>query len=200
MKTPKGEIITQYDLHTAEAAGMTKYDFLVTEVQDKEVQAIQLMQEENLIESDLTLREVYDKYLHPEILPLENIEIWKALHEGTVINVFQFDSDVGAKAAKKILPTNIQELTDANGLMRLMTGEKGEENPIDKYIRYKNNLSLWYDEMDRYGLTKEEQKILEPHFKPSYGVPPSQEQMMLMLMDEIFAVLHWLKVTWLEKS
>ena len=184
MKTPKGEIITQYDLHTAEAAGMTKYDFLVTEVQDKEVQAIQLMQEENLIESDLTLREVYDKYLHPEILPLENIEIWKALHEGTVINVFQFDSDVGAKAAKKILPTNIQELTDANGLMRLMTGEKGEENPIDKYIRYKNNISLWYDEMDRYGLTKEEQKILEPHFKPSYGVPPSQEQMMLMLMDE----------------
>ena len=118
------------------------------------------MQEENLIESDLTLREVYDKYLHPEILPLENIEIWKALHEGTVINVFQFDSDVGAKAAKKILPTNIQELTDANGLMRLMTGEKGEENPIDKYIRYKNNISLWYDEMDRYGLTKEEQKIL----------------------------------------
>lgn len=26
MRTPKGEIITQYDLHSAEAAGMTKYD------------------------------------------------------------------------------------------------------------------------------------------------------------------------------
>ena len=35
MRTPKGEIITQYDLHDCEAAGMTKYDFLVTEVQDK---------------------------------------------------------------------------------------------------------------------------------------------------------------------
>lgn len=65
-----------------------------------------------------------------------------------------------------------------------MTGEKGEENPIDKYIRFKNNLSLWYAEMDKFGLTKEEQKVLEPHFKQSYGVPPSQEQMMLMLMDE----------------
>ena len=30
MKTPKGEIITQYDLHMCEACGMTKYDFLVT--------------------------------------------------------------------------------------------------------------------------------------------------------------------------
>lgn len=26
MRTPKGEIITQYDLHRAEAAGLTKYD------------------------------------------------------------------------------------------------------------------------------------------------------------------------------
>lgn len=34
MRTPKGEIITAYDLHMCEAAGMTKYDFLVTEVQD----------------------------------------------------------------------------------------------------------------------------------------------------------------------
>ena len=68
--------------------------------------------------------------------------------------------------------------------MRLMTGEKGEENPIDKYIRFKNNISLWYQEMDKYGLTKEEQKTLEPYFKPSHGVPPSQEQMMLMLMDK----------------
>ena len=184
MKTPKGEIITQYDLHTAEAAGMTKYDFLVTEVQDKEVQAIQLMQEDGVIEPHLTLREVYDKYLHPEVLPLENEDIWKALQTCSVINTFQFDSDVGARAAKKILPSSIQEMTDANGLMRLMTGEKGEENPIDKYIRFKNNLSLWYAEMDKFGLTKAEQEALEPHFKQSYGVPPSQEQMMLMLMDE----------------
>ena len=35
MKTPKGEIITQWDLHAVEYAGNTKYDFLVTEVQDK---------------------------------------------------------------------------------------------------------------------------------------------------------------------
>ena len=184
MKTPKGEIITQWDLHKCEACGMTKYDFLVTEVQDKIVETIRLLQKYNKIDSNLTLREVYDKYLHPEVLPLDDETIWKALQENSVLNIFQFDSDVGSQAAKKIKPTNIMEMADANGLMRLMTAEKGAETPMEKYIRYKNNLSLWYQEMDRAGLTKEEQAAVEPYFKQSYGVPPSQEQLMRMLMDD----------------
>ncbi len=184
MKTPKGEIITQWDLHKCEACGMTKYDFLVTEVQDKIVQTIKLLQENNKIDKDLSLREVYDKYLHPEVLPLNDEKIWKSLQNNSVLNVFQFDSDVGSQAAKKIKPTNILEMADANGLMRLMTSEKGEETPMEKYIRYKNNISLWYQEMNRAGLTKEEQTFIEPYFKQSYGVPPSQEQLMRMLMDK----------------
>ena len=184
MKTPKGEIITQWDLHKCEACGMTKYDFLVTEVQDKIVETIRLLQKYGKIDKSLTLREVYDKYLHPEIIPIENKRCWEALANNEVLNVFQFESDVGSQAAKKIKPKNILELADANGLMRLMTSEKGEETPMDKYIRYKNNLNLWYQEMDNAGLTKEEQKTIEPYFKSSFGVPPSQEQLMKMLMDE----------------
>ena len=67
--------------------------------------------------------------------------------------------------------------------MRL-SGEDGEERPMNKYYRFKNNINLWYKEMDDFGLTKEEQKAIEPYFKSSYGVPPSQEQLMRMLMDE----------------
>ena len=63
-------------------------------------------------------------------------------------------------------------------------GEEGQERPIDKYARYKNDISLWYDEMSNFGLTAAEQKTIEPYFKPSYGVPPSQEQLMRMLMDD----------------
>ena len=186
MKTPKGEVITQYDLHDCEAAGMTKYDFLVTEVQDKLAQAIRFLQEDNLIEGkeDISLRAVYDKYFHPNVIPLEDETIWKAIQSGNIINIFQFDSDIGSQAAKKIKPTNILELTDANGLMRLMTSEKGAETPMEKYIRFKNNIDLWYQEMNAAGLTKQEMKTLEPYFKSSYGVPPSQEQLMLMLMDK----------------
>ena len=185
MKTPKGEIITQYDLHDCEAAGLTKYDFLVTEVQDKLAQAIRFLQEDGVIEDyGINLRPVYDKYFHPNVLPLDDKRIWDAIQNGNVINVFQFDSEVGSQAAKKIKPTTILELTDANGLMRLMTAEKGAETPMEKYIRFKNNINLWYKEMDSCGLTSEEKGYLEPYFKSSYGVPPSQEQLMLMLMDK----------------
>ena len=184
MRTPKGEVITQYDLHMAEAAGMTKYDFLVTEVQDKIAETIRLLQKYKEIDSNLTLKEVYNKYLHPNVLPIQNQEIWKTLHDNSVLNIFQFDSEVGSQAAKKIKPTTILEMADANGLMRLMTAEKGEETPMEKYVRFKNDIRLWYREMTNAGLTQEEQKILEPYFLKSYGVPPSQEQLMMMLMDD----------------
>ena len=184
MRTPRGEIITQWDLHMCEAAGMTKYDFLVTEVQDKLTEAIRLLQKYNEIDSSLTLRQVYDKYFHPSVLPIDDPTMWKELQENRVLNVFQFDSEVGSQAAKKIKPESILEMADANGLMRLMTSEKGQETPMEKYIKYKNNIQLWYNEMDTYGLTKAEQKTLEPHFLKSHGVPPSQEQLMTMLMDK----------------
>ena len=184
MRTPSGDVITQYDLHMAEAAGMTKYDFLLTEVQDKITQCIKFLQENGEIEDNLSLREVYDKYFHPDVLDIEDKEVWKNIQEGNILNIFQFDSDIGSQAAKKIKPGSMLELADANGLMRLMTSEKGAETPMEKYIRFKNDLSLWYDEMVIAGLSEDEIKVLEPYFKKSYGVPPSQEQMMQMLMDE----------------
>lgn len=184
MKTPKGEIITQYDLHMCEAAGMTKYDFLVTEVQDKLTEAIKLLQDYGEIDSSLTLREVYDKYFHPNVLPINDQAIWKVLQENSVLNIFQFDSEVGSQAAKKIKPKSMLEMADANGLMRLMAAEKNQESPMEKYIRFKENIGLWYAEMREFGLTEEEQKVVEPYFLSSYGVPPSQEQLMKMLMDE----------------
>lgn len=183
MRTPKGEIITAYDLHDCEYLGMVKYDFLVTEVQDKLAQTIKFLQEDGQIEKNLSLRQIYDKYFHPSVLPLKDKIIWKHIQDGDILNIFQFDSDVGSQAAKKIKPQTILELADANGLMRLMASDGGEP-PMDKYIRFKNNINLWYEEMKRYGLADKEIKTLEPYFKSSYGVPPSQEQLMKMLMDK----------------
>lgn len=115
MKTPKGEIITAFDLHDCEYMGLTKYDFLVTEVQDKLVQAIQLLQKDGEIEKDLSLREVYNKYFHPNVLPLGDQRIWDALGKVSVIDTFQFDSQVGAQTARKLRPQNVLEMADANG-------------------------------------------------------------------------------------
>ena len=63
------------------------------------------------------------------------------------------------------------------------------ESPLDKYVRFKNNIKLWYKEMSDAGLTREEQQTLEPYFLKSYGVPPSQEQS--RLADNIFATNQW---------
>ena len=184
MRAPNGNLITQWDLHDQEAAGSVKYDFLLTSVQDIIIKTIDLLQSYEEIDPKLSLREVYDKYLHPSVLPQDDERMWKALAENSVIGCFQFDGAVGQQAAKKIKPHTALEMADANGLMRLMASEPGAEMPLDKYVKYKNNIQLWYDEMDRCGLTKEEQKTIEPYFKSSYGVPPSQEQLMRMLMDE----------------
>ena len=184
MRAPNGNLTTQWDLHDQEAAGSVKYDFLLTAVQDIIIKTIDLLQSYEVIDPTLSLREVYNKYLHPNVLPLDDERIWKALADGSVIGCFQFDGAVGQQAAKKIKPHTPMETADANGLMRLMASEPGAEMPLDKYVRFKNNIQLWYDEMDKYGLTKAEQKTVEPYFKSSYGVPPSQEQLMRMLMDE----------------
>jgi hypothetical protein len=51
-------------------------------------------------------------------------------------------------------------MSDSNGLMRLMTGEKGAETLIEKYVRFKSNINNWYQEMDAAGLSKKEQESL----------------------------------------
>lgn len=184
MRSPKGDVTTQFDLHDCEAMGATKYDFLVTEVQDKLVTTIDLLKKDKVLPNDMTLKDIYNTYFHPNVIPYDNKETWEKIKNNELLDMFQFDSQQGRIAIKKIQPSNIQELTDANGLLRLMPMEKGGEAPIDKYVRFKNNIELWYREMKMHGITKEQTKVLERYFLKSYGVPPSQEQLMLMLMDK----------------
>lgn len=181
MRTPGWDLITSYDLHDCEYSGLTKYDFLVTEISDKIIVAIELLQKDGLMEKG-ELRQIYNKYLHPSIIDVNDSKIWDALGEGNVLDVFQFSTGVGLTAAKKIKPRSVYEMTDANSLMRLMA-EKGQELPLDRYCRLKRDMSQWYAEMDRYGLSKEEQKNLEQYYLASYGTPPQQEDLMLILMD-----------------
>ena len=183
MKAPNGEIVTQYELHDAEAAGLTKYDFLLTSVQDMILQSIKFLQEDGLIEDYLSIREVYDKYLHPNVIDIDDLDVWKSIDENKVLACFQFDSDIGSQGIKKVQPIDINELANTNGLIRLMAPD-GEENPIDKYVRYKKNRSFWEKEMDCYNLTERDKENFRKYLKSSNGIGISQEQLMRALMDE----------------
>lgn len=129
------------------------------------------------------MREIYDKYLHPEKLPIQDERLWNAVSSGNILKLFQFDTQVGGQTIKRVKPHTPQEMADCNSAMRLMAAEKGGETPTDRYIRMKQDISQWYKEMDDWGLSKEEQKILEPYYLPAHAAPAQQEQMMLILMD-----------------
>ena len=182
MRATSGEIVTQYDLHIDESCGLTKLDVLVTSVQDMIVQTLLMMQKDGILEQGLNLRELYDKYLHPDVLPLNDKDTWSTIQNASSLNLFQLDSTIGRQGAKKVRPKNMQELSDTNGLIRLMA-EDGGEPPMEKYVRFKRNPELVHKEMKKYGLTAQEEEALNRYVGKSYGIGISQEQLMRTLMD-----------------
>lgn len=183
MRAKNGMIVTQYSLHDSEAAGATKVDWLVTEVQDVITQCILELQKAGYIESEFTLRQAYDKYLAPEKLPLQDDKLWNEIDKAEILKLFQLDSQVGRQGTKLIKPRNVEELTAVNALIRLMSDDD-EESAMERYVRLKNHPEQWQKEMDTFGLTKNEQRAIRTHLGESYGVGYSQEQLMLVLMDK----------------
>lgn len=183
MKTPGGDLITCYDLHKAEAAGDTKYDFLVTEISDKIIKCFELLQKDSVVESDFNIRQLYNKYIHPELMDTTDERLWDHLAAGDVLDVFQFSTGVGLAIAKKLKPRNPMEMTAANAMMRLMS-EKGKESQQDRYVRIQNQgLDVFDREMIQAGFTDEQRAIMHKHCDQYWGCCAIQEQMMELLMD-----------------
>jgi DNA polymerase-3 subunit alpha len=183
MKAPNGELITCYDLHNAEAAGDTKYDFLVTEISDKIIQCFDLLAAEEEVECNLTLRELYNKYIHPEVIDTAEQGIWDHLAAGDVMDIFQFSTGVGLAIAKKLKPQNPMEMTAANAMMRLMS-EKGKESQQDRFVRIQSQgINVFDKEMDRAGFTLQQKELMHKHCDQYFGCCALQEQMMELLMD-----------------
>ena len=189
MRTPSGDLITCFDLHDAEAAGDTKYDFLVTEISDKIIQCFNLLQKDKQVETDYNLRQLYNKYLHPEIIDTTNPMIWKRLAAGDVMDVFQFSTGVGLAIAKKLKPQDPMEMTAANAMMRLMS-EKGKESQQDRYVRIqKQGINVFHQEMLKHNLSMEQIKLMHKHCDRYYGCCALQEQMMEILMEVVHFTL-----------
>lgn len=132
-----------------------------------------------------SLRDTYNKYLHPDVLDYDTKEMWDMVARNDVTDLFQFDTTVGLQAAKRIKPHSLVELATANSIMRLMVSGEDAEQPMDTYIRYKNDISQWYKCMrEEYHLTENEIKIMEKYLLPVYGVGDTQEIVMEISMDK----------------
>ena len=182
MRTPSGDLITCYDLHKAEAAGDTKYDFLVTEISDKIIKCFELLVKDKVLD-DIGLRALYNKYIHPEVINTEDQRIWDHLAAGDVMDVFQFSTGVGLAIAKKLKPQNPMEMTAANAMMRLMS-EKDKESQQDRFVRIqKQGLDVFDKEMRQAGLDDRMIELMHKHCDQYWGCCAIQEQMMELLMD-----------------
>lgn len=181
MKAPNGDLTTQYSLGDSEATGLIKYDLLSTKAEAIIQTALELLIEAGHIKRNKTLRDTYNQSIHPDVLDYVSKDMWDVLNRGELIQAFQMDGAVGEQAVKMIQPTDVLQVSQANTVMRLSTDD--EEQPLERYARYKHDLEEWYKDMRNYGLTQEEIEILETHLLHDFGVCGTQESLMAMTLD-----------------
>ena len=196
MRAPNGDIMTQFDLHDCEDCSLIKYDLLSVEAMDKIHICLDLLVEQGYIEQKETLKDTYESVIGIYNLEREAPDMWKMVWNHEIQSLFQMEKQSGIQGIALTHPQSVDDLAVLNSVIRLMAQEKGAEQPLNKFARFKNDIRYWYEEMESYGLTKEEQKLLEPVIKLSYGISESQEKFMqLVQMPECGGF----NLTWADK-
>lgn len=200
MKTSSGDIITQFDLHKLEENGLIKWDILAIDGLIKIYNCLQLLLEDGYIEWQGSLKDTYEKYVGVYNIERENSEIWDMINNHKIISLFQMEKQSGYTAISIGKPQSLVDLSALNSVMRLMAPEGGGESPLERYGRFRDDISLWYKEMDEYGLTKEEQEIVSKYAKDTYGLLPNQENFMQIVQDPEIGGFNLLWADRLRKS
>ena len=197
MKTKNGLMITQYEAHDVEFVGGLKFDFLSISALGRIRSAMDLLVKNNKIEWQGDLKSTYDKYLHPDNINPNSPELFKSIYANEVPAIFQFNTNVGLQGLQKVHPENFDELAATNSLIRLTTSG---EQPIDKYIKFKNNQSLWFDEMKENHLNEKEMDVLKNILIGRYGIADTQEILMVLSMDKNISNFSLKQANKLRKS
>lgn len=181
MTTPDGFVVTAYELHDVEACSLIKYDLLSIEALDKIHTCLDLLVKDGLIEKKLTLKETYESTIGVYNLERDDPSMWKMVHDKKILSLFQMEKQSGIQGIALSKPTSVDDLAVLNAAIRLMAQDKNSEAPLNKFARFKRDISEWYKEMDTYGLTKDEQKILAKLLTVSSGMCVLQEQFMRLV-------------------
>lgn len=179
MKTNSGDVITQFDLHMCEDVSLIKVDLLSTEGMTKIRVCLELLLKAGVIKWQGSLKETYEKYIGIYNLERDNLDMWKMLWNHKVLSFFQMEKQSGIQAVALCKPDSVGSLATINSVMRLMSAD-GDELPLEKYARFKKDISQWYKEMDAYGVEKEYQEILKEILSDSCGICEAQEYLVLL--------------------
>ena len=184
MKLKSGDYVTAYDLHQSEELSDVKIDMLATEGLVRIRTCLDLLTEAGYIDKNLSLKERYFKFLGPYNINRDDPKMWENIWNGKVISLFQMEQDSGIKGIKLIKPKSVEELAVLNSVIRLMASEKGAEQPLDTWARYREDITQWYNEMREYGLKEEDVQWLAHHPAITQGMCESQESAMILVQEE----------------
>lgn len=127
---PKGErdngkIITQYDMYSAEDAGLLKFDFLG-------IRNLAILSDSiNLV------KKFYNVNIDIERIPLDDKKTFELLANGQTEGLFQLNGSGMTRYLKELKPTSIHDINAMVALYR-----PGPMESIPEYIKRKNNPSL----------------------------------------------------------
>ena len=181
MRAPDGTIITAFDLHDCEDVSLIKYDALSVEAMDKIHICLDLLCDAGFVERKETLKETYESVLGIYNIERNDPKMWEMVWNHEILSLFQMEKQSGIQGIALSKPSSVDDLATLNSVIRLMAQEKGAEQPLNKFARFKADIKQWYREMEQYGLTDEEIKILEPLLLPSNGICESQEGFMQLV-------------------
>lgn len=180
MTTKDGIVVTQFDAEDSELMSAIKFDFLTISSLDRIHEAFDLLMKDGLIQKQKDFRTTFNKYFSVDNLDDSNQDMYDKLFKGEVIEAFQFSALQGEKGLKQVNARNVNDLVSASALIRLRSDST--EQPLQKYVRFRDNHQEWEDEMIKNGLTLEERKILHELLDDYNGICLSQEKLMVLSM------------------
>ena len=184
MRAPDGTICTQFDLHDDEFVSLIKIDLLSVEAMDKIHNCIDLLCDYRYAERKNTLRETYESIVGIYNLERKDPKMWKMVLNHEIQSLFQLEKASGVNGISIAQPSSVADLAVLNSVIRLMAPEKGAEQPLDMWARYREDINNWINEMRQYGLNEEQIKWLTHHNAIHNGICESQEGLMSLVQEE----------------
>ncbi|MDP3764183.1 MAG: DNA polymerase III subunit alpha [bacterium] len=169
---PKGgRIITQYDMHAVEDAGLLKFDFLGIRNLSILEDTVKLAKEHRNVDLDI------------ENIPLDDKKSFELLAKGETIGLFQLNGAGMTKYLKDLKPTTIHDINAMVALYR-----PGPLESIPRYIERKHNPRLveYFDPRMK--------DILDQ----SYGILTYQDDVLMVAIK--LAGYSWLEADKLRKA
>lgn len=183
MRAPDGTVISAFELHDLEACSLIKYDALSVEGADRIQTCLELLMEYGYVKPEATLKETYEKVIGVYNLERNDSKMWEKIWNHEITSLFQMEQQSGIQGIALSKPKSVNDLAVLNSVIRLMASEKGAEQPLETWARYRKNIQPWLQEMRHFGLTEDEISWLSSHSAITDGICESQEGLMSLVQE-----------------